>query len=161
MDTQYVTAELCGGKSGVSFPNSPLPEMDPFRPPTRRRTVLVVEDDAPLREFYQRTLALAGYVVVAVEDGIDALRRIDAGLVPSAVVLDLGLPRLNGFDVESELRSRADTGMIPIIVVTGINDPRGFSDHQFSCVLQKPVAPEAIIYALEEYLRQSAPSSLV
>ena len=136
--------------------------MDPLRlHVTPRKTILVVEDDAPLRRFYQHTLGAAGYAVVAVEDGVDALRRIDAGLTPSVVVLDLGLPRLNGFDVHSELMARPDTHHIPIIVVTGLDDQRGFSDHGFACVLRKPVSPEQILDSVEECLRQSVLTRLI
>jgi CheY-like chemotaxis protein len=136
--------------------------MDPLRlHVAMRKTILVVEDDAPLRHFYQHMLSAAGYAVVAVEDGVDALRRIDAGLTPSVVVLDLGLPRLNGFDVHSELMARPDTHHIPIIVVTGLDDQRGFSDHAFACVLRKPVSPEQILDSVEECLRQSVLTRLI
>ena len=86
-------------------------------PAPGKRTVLLVEDDHALREMYRATLASAGFSVVAVEDGIDALRYMD-GHTPNLVVLDLGLPRLGGEDVRRELASRPDTRDIPIVVVT-------------------------------------------
>ena len=63
-----------------------------------RSLVLVVEDDAGTRELYRTTLRNAGYAVVGVEDGVDALRFLELN-TPAAVVLDLGLPRLPGQDV--------------------------------------------------------------
>src|SRR6185436_1797482 len=92
--------------------------------------VLVVEDDATLRELYRSTLRSAGYAVVAVEDGIDALRRVERGR-PDAVVLDLGLPRLNGRDVKRELKSRPDTEHIPVVVVSG-NDTSDLDPQDFA-----------------------------
>jgi len=117
-----------------------------------RNTVLVVEDDPGLRDLYRAALTSAGYAVVAVEDGVDALRRID-DRVPSAVVLDLGLPRLNGRDVSRELKSRADTRDIPIVVVSG-TDTRDLNPADFACVLRKPIHPEAIVTAVERSLRR-------
>jgi DNA-binding response OmpR family regulator len=61
-----------------------------------QRYVLVVEDDAALRDFYRTALQHAGFAVVAVEDGLDALHHIDSAR-PHAVVLDLDLPRLAGW----------------------------------------------------------------
>ena len=68
--------------------------------PSRRGTILVVEDDPALRTFYRSALMIAGYTVVSAEDGIDALRRLDEGLTPDLVVLDVALPRLSGRDVQ-------------------------------------------------------------
>lgn len=67
--------------------------------PVRRTRVLVVEDDDALRELYRQELVQAGFLVTAVPDGVDALKRIDAGLLPDVIVLDLLLLRLNGLDL--------------------------------------------------------------
>src|SRR5687767_14300582 len=97
---------------------SPLNSL-PMPPPAKPVVVLVVEDDPTLRDLYRSALSSSGYAVVAVEDGLDALRAIDGALVPSAVVLDLELPRLGGRDVYQELRSQAVTSATPVIIVTG------------------------------------------
>lgn len=55
--------------------------------------MLVVEDDHALREIYRAALSVAGYGVLAVEDGIDAFRQVDKA-PPNLIVLDLVLPRL-------------------------------------------------------------------
>jgi CheY-like chemotaxis protein len=86
-------------------------------PATAAQYVLVVEDDPALRELYRSTLTLAGYSVVAVEDGIDALRRVERRR-PDALVLDLALPRKSGRDVKRELRSNPETRDIPIVIVS-------------------------------------------
>ena len=116
--------------------------------------MLVVEDDPALRDLYRSALTSAGYTVVAVEDGVDALRRID-GSTPAAVVLDLALPRLNGYDVTRELKSRPDTRHIPIVIVSG-TDPRGLDSSDFACVLRKPVDPEAVVIAVDRCLKGRA-----
>jgi CheY-like chemotaxis protein len=58
---------------------------------SKGRRVLLVEDDADLREFFRMCLRQAGYDVVAVADGLQALASIDAAQ-PEAIVLDLRLP---------------------------------------------------------------------
>ena len=111
----------------------------------------MVEDDPELRTLYRTALSLAGYAVTAVDDGVEALRHIDAD-PPDIVVLDMGLPRLGGRDVQREIASHAETRDIPILVVTG--DARGLNSHDFACIIQKPVDLDALARAVERCLRQ-------
>lgn len=122
-------------------------------PSAKKLIVLVVEDDPSLRELYRSTLVNAGYTVVAVEDGLDALRLIDRGTVPHALVLDMGLPRLGGRDVQRELRAHPETSRIPIVVVTGVDTRVNESD--FTIVLRKPIQPDALVNAVAKCLRQA------
>src|SRR5690349_7457440 len=69
------------------------PTLLPMMLALSKTTILVVEDDEGLRRLYRATLSAAGYAVVAVADGIDALRYVDLVRAPDAVVLDLQLPR--------------------------------------------------------------------
>lgn len=114
---------------------------------------MVVEDDPDLRGLLKAALSGAGYTVVAVEDGVDALRRVERE-VPSAVVLDMALPRLDGRDVQRELSSRPHTRDIPIVVVSG-TDISDLNPANFACVLRKPVRPETVVFAVEDSLRRS------
>lgn len=123
-------------------------------PSAKKLLVLVVEDDPGLRELFRTTLSIAGYAVAAVEDGLDALRLIDQGTVPSAVVLDMGLPRLGGSDVRGELHAHVETRGIPIVVVTG-TDTR-INEREFACVLRKPIDPEALVDAVAKCLQSTA-----
>ena len=117
-----------------------------------KTTVLVVEDDPELRALYRSTLSGHGYAVVAVEDGVDALQRLDQGLIPAAVVLDLGLPRLHGRDVQRELKAQSGNRSVPIIVVTGSDEE--VDEREFACVLRKPIDPEALVAAVARCLRR-------
>ena len=113
---------------------------------------MVVEDDPALRTFYRTALNIAGYTVITVEDGIDALRRVESD-TPSLVILDMGLPRLGGLDVQKELKSRAETRSIPIMVVSG-TETRDLNPADFACVMRKPITAEELIAAVEDCLRQ-------
>jgi CheY-like chemotaxis protein len=118
----------------------------------RKTSVLVVEDDAELRTHYQSALKAAGYEVAAVEDGLSALRRLEQD-VPDAVVLDLGLPRVDGRDVYRELAANPATARVPIVVVTGTS----LTDaemKEFSCVFRKPIHAEALIHEIEKCVRK-------
>lgn len=111
-----------------------------------RAAILVVDDDADLRRLYRLALALAGFAVEEATDGFDALQKLDAN-TPDLVVLDLDMPRINGFTVLQELAARASTQHVPVIVVTGLSAmPNG------PCVLRKPVSPDRLIQTIRDYL---------
>jgi two-component system, OmpR family, response regulator MprA len=77
--------------------------------------VLVVEDDEEIAQVLQRSLRLEGYDVKLAIDGVRALEEAHAFL-PDIVVLDLGLPRLDGMDVAKRLREDGDD--VPILILT-------------------------------------------
>jgi DNA-binding response OmpR family regulator len=120
--------------------------------PSRRTSILVVEDDVALLSFYKSGLMLAGFAVTTAANGIDALHRIEED-PPDLIVLDLGLPLLSGLDVLREITSDARTRHIPILVVTGQPDVELAG---FACVLQKPVTADALVTAVENFLSRRA-----
>jgi CheY-like chemotaxis protein len=83
----------------------------------RDRVVLVVEDDAALRELVRRMLEREGYAVEEAKDGRDALARVQER-VPGAILLDLMMPVMDGFEFLVELRRVEVWREIPVIVLT-------------------------------------------
>jgi two-component system cell cycle response regulator DivK len=112
-------------------------------------TILVVEDDPVARELYRVALMAGGYAVIAVRDGVDALRVMEQHQ-PAAVVLDLGLPGVSGADVAQEMFAQPTLKAVPIIIVTG--DATGIDPTRFACVLHKPIDPIELIDAVTKCL---------
>jgi len=80
--------------------------------------VLLVEDDDDLRGFTRDALTAGGWTVTEAENGRVALERV-ARSVPDAIVLDLMMPEMDGFEFLEELRKDAKWRAIPVVVVTG------------------------------------------
>jgi len=76
--------------------------------------VLIVEDDVDIADVLRRSLRNEGYEVRTSADGVEAL-DVAAGFVPDLVVLDLGLPGMDGVEVCRRLRSDGD---VPILMLT-------------------------------------------
>jgi len=126
--------------------------------------VLVVEDDPTVREVVVRYLEREGLVVEAVADGETALTAA-AACWPDLVVLDLMLPRVDGFEVCRQLRARAP---VPVIMLTarGDEDDRviglelGADDY-----VTKPFSPAELVARVKAVLRRSegnaAPTEMV
>ncbi len=120
--------------------------------PVANATVLVVEDDPHLREAYRSFLTASRYRVLVASDGLAALTTIDHEQ-PQVVVLDLGLPRVSGWDVYRDLRSRPETQRLAIIIVSG-NDLRDIPPRDVSAFMRKPVAPEQLASAVDRALHR-------
>ncbi len=77
--------------------------------------VLIVDDDRALRDALRRALALAGYEIALAEDGQQALAEV-AAAAPDAIVLDVGLPGIDGLEVCRQLRGAGDR--VPVLMLT-------------------------------------------
>jgi signal transduction histidine kinase/DNA-binding response OmpR family regulator len=82
-----------------------------------QRPILVVEDDTPTREVVAELLTAQGYAVTTAEDGDQARAQMAAGL-PELVILDLMLPKVSGFELLAEWRSKPRTADLPVFVLT-------------------------------------------
>ena len=88
-----------------------------------RSPVLLVEDDSDSSEALVLLLGIQGFPVVTVGDGEEALNALRGGLRPCVVVLDLYLPGVDGFHVLSQMKTVPAWAGIPIIVVSGRDEP--------------------------------------
>jgi DNA-binding response OmpR family regulator len=91
-----------------------------------RGRVLVVEDTKPVRDLLSILLRRRGYDVLAVADGQSALDAAATGF--DLILLDVGLPDMNGLEVCRRLRSTAATADLPIIMLTGRGHPGDIRD---------------------------------
>ncbi len=123
------------------------------RPPR----VLVVEDDDAIAQVLQRSLRMEGYEVRVAEDGELALEQAH-GFLPDLVVLDLGLPGLDGIEVAKRLRH--DDGDVPILVLTArdaVESRVEGLDAGADDYLVKPFERQELLARLRALLRRRPP----
>ncbi len=85
--------------------------------------ILIIEDDADVREALGGALRGAGLAVDVAVDGIDGLERVRSGPTPSVILLDLRLPRLCGEEFLHALRQDEAYAHVPVITMTAGSDP--------------------------------------
>jgi CheY-like chemotaxis protein len=108
------------------------------RPSATTLRVLIADDNGDTREMYALYLNMVGYSVDTAEDGHEAILKARA-LRPDLVVMDLQMPKLDGWAAIRELQSRPETAAIPVIVLTG---------HDFKAYLK----PAALAAGVVSYL---------
>jgi DNA-binding response OmpR family regulator len=113
----------------------------------QRSPILVIEDDFDIREALSQVLTDEGYEVDCAGDGAEALTKLRSGAdKPSVIILDLWMPRLNGFGFRSAQLASPETADIPVVVVTaGGAAPSEMAALGLAYVLHKPVDLEVLL----------------
>ncbi|MBB2943951.1 response regulator transcription factor [Actinoplanes sp. CA-015351] len=118
--------------------------------------ILVVEDDAAVRDSLARTLRFEGYQVETVGDGRAALDAVRTG-EPDAVILDVNMPRMDGLEACRQLR--ADGAVLPVLMLTArdtVGDRVAGLDAGADDYLVKPFALQELLARIRAMLRRSA-----
>lgn len=122
-------------------------------PATGKKTILVVDDEASIRELLRQELESEGYTVREAKDGREALAQVKREK-PDLIVLDVMMPELSGFDVAAVLRNDPETFNIPIVILSIIQDKeRGYRlgvDRYFT----KPMDTRALLNEIGALLAQ-------
>jgi two-component system cell cycle response regulator DivK len=83
------------------------------------KTILIIEDDPDNRRIFETVLRREGYEVTSVTDGVEAIERVTT-LRPDLVLVDLGIPRLDGWETVRRMKAREELRAVPMIAVTGL-----------------------------------------
>ena len=128
-------------------------------------TILVIEDEEDVADLVRYHLRKAKYRVVISADGADGA-KLAVSEKPDAIVLDVMLPKLNGFEVTKRLRSDARTAGIPILILSAKGETENrIKGLEFGAddYLPKPFSPKELLLRIQALLRRksaSAPESV-
>jgi two-component system response regulator MprA len=118
--------------------------------------VLVVEDDAAIADVLRRVLRQEGHEVRSAEDGVEALELAES-FVPDLVILDLGLPKLDGVEVCRRLRAESDAPILILTARTDTDDRVEGLDSGADDYLMKPFERTELLARMRALLRRRPP----
>jgi type IV pilus assembly protein PilB len=126
-------------------------------PPAGPPLVLIADDDPAMRVLVSTIMKTQGFAVAEAVDGLDALDQAQR-LAPAILLLDMDMPRLDGFGVLEALRRRLAGRAVPVVVVTVHDDPAtearcielGAEDY-----LTKPIQPSSLVVRVRAVLRRA------
>jgi CheY-like chemotaxis protein len=163
-----ITAESAGAGRGacftLSFPMvesaaiAPAAATPPREPPGRRAAILVVDDNDDAAQSLALVLRLEGHEVCARATARLRILLLDE-FVPEAAVLDIGLPKMSGYELAAALRADPRTRAIALVALTGYGrgpDRRRALDAGFDEHLVKPVELDALLSTLHRLLSRAA-----
>jgi CheY-like chemotaxis protein/Tfp pilus assembly protein PilF len=122
------------------------------------KTILVVDDSPTVRKLISGKLEKSGHNVVCAADGVEALERMNE-ITPDLVLLDITMPRMDGYEVCKQIRSNPEAQNLPVVMISGKD---GFFDKVRGKMagttgyVTKPFGPETLMKALETYLLPDA-----
>ena len=118
--------------------------------------VLVVEDYQDAREMYAAYLQFSGFEVAEAGNGIEAIEKTRA-LLPDIVLMDLALPRMDGWEATRRLKNDELTRHIPIVALTGhalAGHAEGAREAGCDAFVTKPCLPDALVAEIKRLLDQ-------
>jgi two-component system, OmpR family, response regulator MprA len=121
--------------------------------------VLVVEDDAAIADVLRRMLRQEGHEVRSAEDGLEALELAES-FVPDLVILDLGLPKLDGVEVCRRLRAESDAPILILTARTHADDRVEGLDSGADDYLVKPFERKELLARMRALLRRRPPRGM-
>ena len=116
--------------------------------------VLVVEDYQDAREMYAAYLQFSGYAVAEATNGVEAIEKTQE-LLPDIVLMDLALPRMDGWEATRRLKSDERTRHIPIVALTGhalAGHAEGARRAGCDAFVTKPCLPDALVSEIKRLL---------
>jgi signal transduction histidine kinase/ActR/RegA family two-component response regulator len=138
-------------------PPAPAPERSQIPPEARvvesgreADTILVIDDDASVRDLMIRFLGKLGFNAVAAANGDEGL-RLARKIKPKIITLDVVMPGLNGWDVLQELKAEPELASVPVIMITIVDNEPMCIDRGAANYLLKPIDRDRLALALEQY----------
>ena len=120
-------------------------------------TLLLVDDDADIRETFGLALEDAGYEVVAAASGAEALDKLRSGALPDLIVLDQAMPMVNGREFRALQMSDPTLAKVPVLLLTGAMRLGPLVDDIAPvAALQKPVGYTELLAAIRAALKKAA-----
>jgi CheY-like chemotaxis protein len=117
------------------------------------KTILIVDDYAPMREFERKVLVREGFEILEAEDGAAALEIAKVKL-PDLIISDVMMDNVNGFMLFEYLRDDSATEKIPMILITGEAQRAGAWNFDSNIgYLRKPVSPDELVSAVKKWIK--------
>ncbi|MDC0723433.1 response regulator transcription factor [Nannocystis bainbridge] len=123
----------------------------------RAPIILIVEDDRDIRDVLAEILAEEGYQVLVAEDGADGLRRLAEGPLPDLILLDLMMPRMDGYQFREEQRKNPAWSGIPLVLLTaGVETSDKITALGALDIVRKPVKIDFLLDLIGAAVRRAA-----
>jgi CheY-like chemotaxis protein len=122
----------------------------------RPRTVVVVDDSDDAQEFFKSSLERAGYMVLDARNGKEALDILVDHSTPSAIIVDLFMPVMDGYELVDILRSYTRLAQVPMLVVSAADGQIAFPAGPETCFMKKPIEEDELLATLERIIAASA-----
>ncbi len=115
--------------------------------------ILIIDDDEDIRDVVGMLLEVEGFQVAKARDGIDALAQLQEGPLPSLILLDMMMPRMDGESFVASLRCDPNLAKIPVVVMSGHHVARQkAAELEAAGCLVKPVEMKDLLWVVQRLI---------
>jgi len=122
-------------------------------PIARPKIILVIDDNADTLDLYQRYLQPQGFTLRVARNG-DEVRSLLEKTTPDLILLDVLMPQQDGWDILQRLKTMPETANVPVVICSVLSQPHLALALGAAKVLQKPIAQETLVQAVQALLAQ-------
>jgi CheY-like chemotaxis protein len=121
-----------------------------------KKIIMIAEDDAFIGDIYEVKLKDAGYNVILANNGRDAIEKLEGGVKPNILLLDIVMPYMDGFDVLEALNKREEWKSIPVVLLTNLSQKddvdRGMSLGAKDFLIKSHFTPTEVLNKIQKYI---------
>jgi len=127
----------------------------------KRAKILVVDDDPDVLNVITTVLETQPYLITTARDGVECLKEVEENL-PDVIILDLLMPRMDGFGVVRELRENPKYPHVPILILTSVREDASRRRYELETGLEmdvqdyveKPILPGELLHRVGKLLKK-------
>jgi CheY-like chemotaxis protein len=112
------------------------------------KTILVIEDDKPIREMIKALLEIEGYTVLAAANGKEGIMALQQDARPHLILLDMMMPVMNGWDFLDFLKANSEGSKIPVVIVSAYSETAKSTNPDG--IVSKPVQLKELLNAVTQ-----------
>jgi CheY-like chemotaxis protein len=121
-----------------------------------KKMIMIAEDDAFIGDIYEIKLKNAGYDVILANNGRDAIEKLESGVKPDILLLDIVMPYMDGFDVLEAMKNREEWNGIPVVLLTNLSQKedidKGISLGAKDYLIKSHFTPTEVLSKVEKYI---------
>ena len=121
-----------------------------------KKTIMIAEDDAFIGDIYEVKLKDAGYNVILANNGREAIEKLESGVRPNILLLDIVMPYMDGFDVLEAINNNEEWKKIPVVLLTNLSQKedvdKGINLGAKDFLIKSHFTPTEVLSKVEKYM---------
>lgn len=121
-----------------------------------KKIIMIAEDDVFIGDIYEVKLQDAGYDVVLANNGREAIEKLESGIKPHIILLDIVMPYMDGFDVLEAINQREEWKSIPVVLLTNLSQKedvdRGMALGAKDFLIKSHFTPSEVLAKVQKYM---------
>lgn len=122
-----------------------------------KKRVMIVEDDSFVTDIYQMKISKEGFDVITAADGLEAIKKLEEGVSPDLILLDIVMPNMNGLEFLKKIKENEKFNKIPVILLTNLSQKeeiqKGFDLGVNDYLIKSHFTPSEVMEKVNKFLK--------